>query len=112
MDIQTQSHVDNRVEAEVMAELVRERELGLSQIDKVMRDVRELAVDMNTEIHDQGDKLMRLDSNFNNTGRNVKKALDELSITEKRARRSWKRVLCCLLIAILIFCYAVYRLIS
>ena len=50
--MQTQSHVDNRVEAEVMAELVRERELGLSQIDKVMRDVRELAVDMNTEIHD------------------------------------------------------------
>ena len=55
---------------------------------------------------------MRLDSDFNNTGRNVSKALDELAITEKRARRSWKRVLCCLMFALLVLSFAVYRLVS
>ena len=60
---ETQEQVDLRVEQEVMNDLIRDREEGISQMNKIMRDIRDLAKDIQAEIGAQGETVDNLERN-------------------------------------------------
>ena len=109
-------------EVEYMDNVIEERQENIDKINKIMNNIRDIAVDFNTEVQSQGVKLGKhqiriaqilifsfsslteeLNHNMDDAKLNTKKANDQLRTADNRHRRSGK-MLCCIALIILVVC--------
>lgn len=73
-------------EAEYMDDIIDERQKDINKIERIMSDVREIAKDFCLEVNTQGDKIVQLDDNTQQTAINVAEAREQINQASRRSR--------------------------
>ncbi len=61
-----------------MAAVIEQRRVEIDKIENIMRNINDIAKDINIEVQNQGEKLDRLDNHMRTAADNVKEANKEL----------------------------------
>ena len=61
-----------------MAAVIEQRRDEINKIENIMRNINDIAKDINIEVQNQGEKLERLDMHVRTAAENVKEANKEL----------------------------------
>lgn len=91
-----------------MDEIIDQRQEDISKIAGIMKDIKEIGQDFNTEVEVQGEKLEHMNSELEQADNNAAGAHKEMVQANDRHRRSGK----CLLVLALIIVLALAGLLA
>lgn len=81
-------------ETDFMQNIITQRNQDINQIGDIMSNINDMAKDLATETKDQGDKLLKLDSNMGEAEKNADDALIELKSAANHSRKAGRCTKC------------------
>jgi len=89
-------------------EVIKQRKKEIGQIESIMMNINAIAKDINVEVQEQGEKLVRLDQHMRSAAANVEGAKDELIQADQHAKKSGRcliyLIIACVIIITIILC--------
>lgn len=73
-----------------MEEVIKQRKKEIGQIESIMQNINAIAKDINIEVHQQGEKLVRLEQHMVTAANNVEAAKEELVQADQHSKKTGK----------------------
>ena len=99
-------------EADNMAAVIEQRRVEIDKIENIMRNINDIAKDINIEVQNQGEKLDRLDNHMRTAADNVKEANKELKEASHHQKKSCKCLIYIIILAMVAIGVVLYFIIS
>lgn len=88
--------------------MIQSRKEGINQVSNVMNGIRELGIEFNQEVDDQGDKLVHVAQDLEDANANTRKGANELSKYAETMKGKGFKMAICLGILVLVLLFLIY----